>query len=110
MGRHWLRQLRAWAFGDRVRASPREGRLLRIPVGGCVRVAGTVAQVVSREPIDSGEGTGGSGEPGVTYTCRGVAGDLRLAATLVPSGAVRVWLLGPAPPRPLREDEVEVFG
>lgn len=107
----WRDGLRRWAIGDRVRASPREGRLLRVAVGACVRIGDTAAEVRARVVHDGpADAWTDGGAAAVTYVCRGSAGDLRLTACRRPDGQVELWLAGAGGPARLGEDEVEVYG
>ncbi|MEX0717258.1 MAG: hypothetical protein WD066_11760 [Planctomycetaceae bacterium] len=69
-----LRELvRAWWTADRIRVSPREGRLLRLRPGDVVVVRGCAAEVRTRtERRDALP-------PSVTYECVAATGTARLA-------------------------------
>ncbi|MBI4604553.1 MAG: hypothetical protein HY721_21535 [Planctomycetes bacterium] len=64
--------LLAWWCADRVRASPREGRLLRLEPGSVLRVAGRPAAVVGRRVGETAEG------PYVAYECECESGPAAL--------------------------------
>jgi len=107
-----LRLLHCWWHKDRVRVSPREGRLLRLQPACLVRINDLLFEVVSRHVQPSSEG------PTVIYDCSGSEGDGRLVVRL---DREILWLPMPRTPSPsprstgesgaivLHEDEVEVF-
>ena len=102
----FLRRLACWATGDRVRTSPRDGRLLRLPVGACVQVGETVAQVIARELV---AGTGRSA-PEVRYTCQSVDSTLHLTAVLNSAGGVDLSLQDGVDHRTLHDVDVVAYG
>ncbi len=63
---------RAWWRHDRVRASPNEGRLLRLGPGAVLRIAGRRAVVQHRRVGETAEGSY------VAYECEGEAGPSQL--------------------------------
>ena len=71
---HW------WWRCDRIRASPREGRLLRLVPPCFLRIAGESAEVVSRHVTNAGDGQL------ITHRCQGAAGDFELAIRLTAGG------------------------
>src|SRR5690349_17484309 len=112
-----LRALRRWAMSDRVRASPREGKLLRLEEGVCVRIRGVSAQVTGRTVNHRATSSSSFGNVGgaaeVEYTCRTVTGAIRLhVRTDVEGSDLRVSIrgldgVGEAEVRP---DDIEIFG
>ena len=103
----WQELLRRWALSDRVRASPREGKLLRLRVGACVRVGETLARVTRR--VTECSGSGGSE---LTYTCSSAAGDLHLCVSLPASDTplVRVRIREDGRTRDVSVHDIETFG
>lgn len=102
----WLDVLRRWMWSDRIRASPREGKLLRLPVGACVRIGGTVAEVAARTVV---EGDAGARE--VCYACRSATGDFQLYVLLdsaMPTVRLRMGQHNPA--CDVLAHEIETFG
>jgi hypothetical protein len=96
----WLHVICQWAWSDRIRTFQREGKLLRLRVGACVRVRGRAAQVtaiaVTHKPSTHNNTSGADSLPlaNVEYTCRSAAGGFRLRvrpACASPS-TVRVWI------------------
>src|SRR2546423_914249 len=77
-----LRLLCRWARGDRIRASPREGRLLRLTRGWYVRVAEKPAKVMSRQIERCAEGLF------VAYDCESAGGSFKLMVRDDAAGAV----------------------
>ena len=75
--------VRAWWRGDRIRVSPREGRLLAIAVGSAIRVGSVYAEVTSRRRID----TAAAG-PVAEYGLRTDDGPARLRVPLAGCGAL----------------------
>jgi hypothetical protein len=101
----WLSRLRLWAAGDRIRISPREGRLLRVPVGACIRAGGCLGRVTRRE-VRCSDGR----VTIVAYTCQGVAEEFQLRASLT-SDVLRLQLMtATMPSRVLDADDVHVYG
>ena len=102
----WLDTLRRWWLSDRIRASPRDGKLLRIPVGACVRIGDTVARVTGRTI-----GENGAGACEVTYVCRSATADFRLCVSLdreMP--AIRLRMGQPIRTCDVSVREIETFG
>ena len=102
----WLDTLRRWWFSDRIRASPRDGKLLRIPVGACVRIGDTVARVTG-QTIDEN----GAGAREVTYACRSGTADFQLCVSLdseIP--AIRLRIGQPIRTCDVPAQEIETFG
>jgi hypothetical protein len=93
---HW------WWHGDRIRAAPREGRLLRLTPPCFVRIAGQWAEVVSRRVLRD------SNVPLIVYRCAGPADAFELAIRPTVDG-VRIDLRRGGKTRPLSEDDVEVI-
>lgn len=93
--------LRAWWRVDRIRASPREGRLLRLEVADFLTVRGEPARVVARRVGVDAEGRF------VAYRCETAAGERELRARPRRGrGCALAWgaLDGPT----CRLDEVEI--
>src|SRR5689334_9602818 len=86
----WLEALRAWAMSDRIRASPRDGKLLRLPVGACVRIGDTVTRVTGRTVVVGG----GEDRAEITYRCQSAIDDFEmlvaLSSTTPPALRVRI--------------------
>jgi hypothetical protein len=113
-----FRLLQLWVFGDRIRASPREGKLLRLHVGACVRVDGRSYKVTRREHVRD--------RRSVIYCCRGVDEELELTVAARPlpdAGGPRLTVLrkridagsrsspcGYNPAVELCPDDIEIFG
>lgn len=96
--------VRSWWRGDRVRASPREGRLLRIAPGSLIRVGSTLATVCRRCVGQTAKG------PYVLYCCEGDTGPCQLWVTpLASTYRPRVRWVEFGRENVLTEDEVEVF-
>lgn len=80
-----------WWQVDRVRSSPREGQLLRLPVGTVLCIAGELGEVLHRQATELAEGYL------VCYTCRAHDGVWELRITVphpVDAAASRaeVWI------------------
>lgn len=101
----WFRLLCSWWQADRVRVSPREGRLLRLRPPCIVRVAGRYVQVLERTAGETRDG------PYVCYAC--AVDDEPAQLWVSPLGAANVplvrWNLAGISVH-LHADEVEVFG
>ncbi len=113
-----FRVLRLWAFGDRIRASPREGKLLRLDVGTCIRIGGKPYEITRRDQSPDRQ----------TVTYRGHGSDDELELTVfarIPpdAGPPRVLMSrkrigtdsGSPPPghdaaNELSADDIEIFG
>lgn len=93
----------AWAFRDRIRVSPREGKLLRLPVGACLRVGGILYRVTARQRLVSDAGS-------VTYVCRGVGDRMTLTAATAADGSLRLRMLTGEVVTDMAADDIEVFG
>lgn len=95
---------RAWWRVDRVRASPSEGRLLRLAAGSAIRVRGEPSLIATRRVGHTADG------PYVVYECEGVAGRSRLL--LRPIGGthqVTVHWITDGNEEALSEDEVDAY-
>jgi hypothetical protein len=93
---HW------WWRCDRIRASPREGRLLRLTPPCFVRIAGEPAEVVSRQVVCSADG------PAIVHRCSAPAGSFAL--TVWPAaGGVAIEMRRGGAAHALTEDDVEVI-
>ncbi len=101
----WVRLLRSWWQADRVRISPREGRLLRLEPPCIVRIGGRYAQVLHRRTGQTPEG------PYVCYECE--VDDQPAQLWVEPVGQAYMqrvrWSLAGVDASLLAE-EVEVFG
>ena len=93
----------SWWQADRIRPSPREGRLLRIEPEACLRIGATMYQVKRRT---EGRSTAG---PHLTYECESAGGRGFLRVTPTVAGAVAVCWIRDDTERVLSEDDVEVF-
>ena len=89
---------------DRVRASPCEGRLLRLTAGSVLRVRGEPSFIVTRRVGQTASG------PYVLYECEGIAGRSQLV--LRPIGGTHEvtvhWITG-GREEALSEEEVEAY-
>lgn len=97
--------VRDWWRVDRVRASPREGRLMRLRPPCIIRVGGQVVEVLRRSV---GQTSAGSY---VTYDCDNGAGPCRLRVT--PVGTTHypiVHWFESGQEREISEDQVVIFG
>jgi hypothetical protein len=95
---------RSWWQADRVRASPSEGRLLRLAVGSVLRVRGEPSLVAKRCVGHTACG------PYVLYECEGIAGRSRLI--LRPIGGtheITVHWITDGREEALSEEEVEAY-
>src|SRR5262245_34568876 len=96
--------LHSWWQRDRVRASPREGRLLGLPPRCILLIDGDMVEVVNRAAERRGRA------PAVVYRCRTRTGSGRLHVTLVePGQECRVRWHEDGRVRELAEDSVEIF-
>lgn len=75
-----MRLLHWWWRGDRIRAPPSEGRLLRLAPPCFLRIAGEPAEVVSRQVAIAGDGQL------IVHRCESAAGDFELAVRLTGGG------------------------
>lgn len=95
----------AWWRIDRVRVSPHEGELLRLPAASLVMISGRPVEVLRRQ-----EGPAG-GIRGVAYECRTEAGpaclDVRLHEN---SGQLEIRWTESGRTATLWEHQIEVFG
>ena len=93
----------SWWRVDRVRNSPREGRLLRLSPPSVLRIAGRRYRLISRRATSAG------GKPCVVYHCRSPAGGCELR--VIPGARARhprvEWVVSGRVSF-LEEDEVEV--
>jgi hypothetical protein len=87
---------------------PREGKLLRLPVGSCVRIGETVARVTDRATADRG----GRHGCGVIYTCQSATDEFQILVSLgsetPPVPSVRIG--HDARTRDVAVHEIETFG
>jgi hypothetical protein len=95
--------VRSWWQVDRVRVSPREGRLLRLGPSWFIRVAGCTAAIERRYVGETDDG------PYVGYVCRGTTGpcELRVGPPLQSPQPRVVWTSN-GRSQVLDADEVEV--
>lgn len=99
--------IEAWWKIDRIRASPREGRLLRIEPPCVVIVDERPAEVVART---LGRSAGEGGPIHVDYECRSAQGACRLRLTVTACGAIgAIFWTAEGAERMVTENEVEVF-
>lgn len=102
------RLIRAWWSDDRIRVSPREGRLLRLEPGDVVVVRGCAAEIRARTERRE------LVPPRVCYDCARSTGTARLTV-LAESGACGTveWVTDdaaePRDPEAIEPFEVEVF-
>ncbi len=94
--------LDSWWRRDRVRASPREGRLLRLTPPRVLIVAGEAAQIVRRSVRIHG------GHPRVTYHCVTRAGCALLRVDLAEPAPAIAWRTKDGTRR-LHEEDIEVY-
>ncbi len=104
LSRALLDCLRAWWRVDRIRASPRDGRLLRLQPPCLVVIGGQSFEIAHRIAGQDAEG------PFVDYDLRSEIGSARLLVRLMieTSRSVIRWI-GPDGERSLDETEVTVF-
>ena len=104
----WLRHLRTWARSDRIRASPLDGKLLRLRPGACVRVDGVDACVVARHVAASPDRVPVAE---VMYICQTATTSFDLRVRPAADGTLDVGLaLRGGATRQLAPNDVEVFG
>lgn len=104
MIRAFLDCLRAWWRVDRIRASPRDGSLLRLSPH-CLVVIGRQSFEIAHRIV--GQDADG---PFVDYDLRGDDGSARLLVRLiVETSQTLIRWIGPDGERPLDETEVAVF-
>src|SRR5262249_1574258 len=96
------RLIDSWLRGDRVRASPREGRLLRLTPPRVLIVAGEAAQIVRRSVRIDG------GHPRVTYHCVTRAGRALLRVHPAESAHAILWQTKQGTLR-LHEEDIDVY-
>ena len=103
--RYLFQLLHAWWRSDRVRASPRDGRWLRLARGSIVIVDGRPAEVRSRVAITV------HGLPGIAYRCRTAAGDFFSLRAMLNDvrGTADITLISDAGERSVPSDEIELF-
>ena len=96
--------LRSWWRVDRIRASPCEGRLLRLHPPCFIAIDGQTVEIARRVIGQDADG------PFVIYDCRAMTGPAKLLVRLLtePSQTLIRWI-GPDGERPLNEHEVSVF-
>ena len=92
-------QARSWWRHDRIRVSPREGRLLRLQPGDLLQIDGLQVEVLSR-----------SVEPTLRLVCQIDFGRAELTITQSPTGHPEIisWTTD-TECRRLSEDEIEVW-
>ena len=98
-----LELVREWWRVDRVRASPFEGRLLRLSPGAIVCVGGKNYQVTGRAVIEAED------ETIVRYHCVGVCENGRLLVRLNRRGSHSLEWIGETSILDITEHDVEVF-
>ena len=95
---------RAWWRVDRIRASPCDGRLLRLHPPCLVVICGQSFEIAHRIVGQDADG------PFVDYDLRGEDGPARLLVRLiVETSRTLIHWIGPDGERPLDETEVAVF-
>lgn len=92
---------RAWWRQDRIRSSPREGKLLRLAPGAILCIAGRTIEVESRDVIETGQGSI------LRYRCRDTDICPELWITLRPVPLI-VWSCG-GEELGLTVDDIEVW-
>src|SRR5204863_3725547 len=92
-----------WARGDRIRVSPRDGRLLRLTRGCYVRVAGKPAKVMSRQIARCAEGLF------VAYDCESAAGPFQLTVRHDDAAGAMLRVRSAGVDRAVDEADVEVI-
>jgi hypothetical protein len=116
------RLIQSWWKLDRVRISPREGRLLRLKPPCVVVVEDRPAEVLARTLARTSTGASATtiaGEEGsftdtssieVVYDCRSVAGSCRLRLAIAPGGTLEaVYWTSDGRERRIDEESVEVY-
>jgi len=116
------RLIGSWWKIDRVRISPREGRLLRLKPPCVVVVEDRPAEVLARTLARASTGTSTATIAGaaasiaehesisVVYDCRSVAGSCRLRLAVAPGGALEaVYWTTDGCERRITEESVEVY-
>lgn len=115
------RLVASWWRIDRVRISPREGRLLRLQPPCVVVVEDRPAEVLARTLANLPHGASATtvaddrlfadnGLLEVLYECRSVAGDCRLRLTIAPGGALDgIFWTADGRERRITEECVEVY-
>lgn len=106
------RLLRSWWKIDRVRISPREGRLLRLKPPCVVVVEDRPAEVLARTLGRNSTATIAGNEEwiSVVYDCRSVAGSCRLRLSVAPGGTLEaVYWTTDGQERWVTEESVEVY-
>src|SRR5262245_15885279 len=96
------RLIDSWWRRDRVRASPREGRLLRLTPPRVLIVAGEAAQIARRSVRIDG------GHPRVTYHCVTRAGCALLRVNAAEPAHGILWQTKHGTQR-LHEEDIEVY-
>ena len=92
---------RAWWHRDRIRSSPREGKLLRLAPGAILCIAGKTIEVESRDVIETDEGSI------LRFRCRDADSHPELWIT-VQAIPIIAWSCGDDE-RDLAVDEIEVW-
>ena len=92
-----------WWYADRIRISPREGRLLRIEPGAVLRIGNYLLEIITRGTGDDPIG------PFVAYYSEGESLSCVLVARPLPNGRCQIlWKYGDVS-RELEEEEIEVL-
>jgi len=102
--RQLVELIRSWWVADRIRAGPRDGRLLRLCPGHALVVQGRPAVVLRRRVVSTAAG------PHVAYECDSAVGPCELIVRLVPgtSAVTLTWSEG-ASEVSVSEPEVEAY-
>jgi hypothetical protein len=104
VAREFWRLVRQWWQVDRIRVSPRQGRLLRIEPPAIIRVDAMIAQVLSRSTGCNGAG------PYVAYECRTERGRAQLRICPVGLACQQVSWVEEGQAREVTEDAIEIYG
>ncbi|MBC8351356.1 MAG: hypothetical protein H8E66_05185 [Planctomycetes bacterium] len=92
---------RAWWYRDRIRSSPREGKLLRLSPGAVLCANGSTVEVQQRDVIETSQGSV------LRYRCCGDDSPSELWVTFAPVPLI-VWCCNRDEQR-LAVDEIEVW-
>jgi len=102
--REALALVAAWWRTDRVRISPREGRLLRLEPPCFLIIEGRLAEVLGRKQVSGGE------RPAVSYSCLTDHGPGELVVAVPERGSrLQVKWLDAEGERTLGEEEIPVY-